>query len=109
MPLIRCRLSKDGKLIPSTVEFEKGDRIQFKAHQPVHVNKHRSAEEMEAELPFPLKDITIFTQGQRPGLEINIGSDVAILYNPPPPPPGYPKITILVEEGEELAGAAGIS
>jgi hypothetical protein len=101
MAVIRCRLSKDGKLILSTVEFEKGDRIHFKSNQPVHVNKHDTAE-IGVKAPFPMSEIIV--SGEKAVKQINIG-DVSVLYNPPPGPPGQPPITIVVTETQ--AGAAG--
>jgi hypothetical protein len=101
MAVIRCGLSKDGKLILSTVEFEKGDRIHFKANQPVHVNKDR-AERIGVQAPIPMIDINVHEE--KAGIQINI-EDAAVLYNPPPGPPGQPPITIVVTETR--AGAAG--
>jgi hypothetical protein len=106
MPVIRCRLSKDGKLIPTAVEFEPGDEIHFKSNQPVHLREHRSTE-IKVLGAVALGKISVHQEAG--GLQVDIDSKIEIVYNPPPNPPHFP-VTVYVEPSEgQQAGAAGVA
>jgi hypothetical protein len=104
MPVIKCRLSKAGKLIPFGVEFEPGETIRFKSDEPVHLGTDGSKEVRTREA-FALSEIGVHLETA--GLHINFANRGAILYNPPPPPPGDRPIVISVEKAGAQAGAAG--
>jgi hypothetical protein len=104
MPVIRCRLSEDGRLIPSSVEFKRGETIRFESDKSVHLGRHDSTEVRT------LDAFVLSETGVRPepnGLHINFDNEIAILFNPPPPPPGDVPIIIWLESGGGQAGAAG--
>jgi hypothetical protein len=108
MPVIRCRLSKDGKLIPTAVEFEPGETIHFKSKQPVHLREHRSTE-IKVLGALALGEIS--AHEATAGLQVDIDSKIEILYNPPPNPPHIPTTVVLEPstQGQQAgtAGAAG--
>ncbi len=104
MPVIKCRLSKDGKLIPFAVEFEAGETIRFQSDEPVHLGTHGSTEVRTREA-LALSEIAVHLETA--GLHVNFANHGAILYNPPPPPPGDVPIVIFVEKAGAQAGAAG--
>jgi len=104
MPIIRCRLAKDGKLIPTMVEFEPGETILFKSDHPVHVRRHDS-KEIKVLGAFGLDDIS--AHGEAAGLQISVDGRVADYQAPPPPPPHIPSVTVFLDaihEGELQAG-----
>ena len=44
MAIIKCRLTKDGKPAPLTVEFEPGDEIRFESRDQIRVESDNSAD-----------------------------------------------------------------
>ena len=56
MPIIKCTVGEDGKLIPSTVEFEPGDTIRFRSDHPVHLDGDLT--EIEVRRAFNLDEIS---------------------------------------------------
>jgi hypothetical protein len=109
MPVIRCRITKEGKLLPIAVEFLPDDRIHFESDQPVHLLEHRKPE-VKVKTAFNLGDVT--AEEETTGLQLNLPSPATGVRNPPPPPPGYIPITIYVPSqkqaaGTQQAGAAG--
>jgi len=106
MAVIRCKLAKDGKLIPSIVEFEPGDAIQFKSDKPVHV-AGENPERMEVLNPFALNAIAIHLKEgvveiDQPKIKGEPWRNMD-LHNPPPPPP----TTVVVILQESIPAAAG--
>jgi hypothetical protein len=57
MAIIKCR-EEDGTLVPSTIEFERGDTIQFESHQPVYVLAGSSSA-TQALRSFTLSEISV--------------------------------------------------
>jgi hypothetical protein len=113
MPVIRCSLTKDGKLIPLAVEFEPGDTILFESNEPLNVRKHNSPA-LEVLRPLTLNDVSVHKETK--ALQIDIKGKVgnapvaAILYNPPPPPPHITNIVIQAQsaaKGKKKVRAAG--
>jgi hypothetical protein len=104
MPVIRCSVTKEGKLIPTSVEFEPGDRIHFKSDKPVHLKGHRSPD-IEVKLAVNLNEI-VAGQATGGGLNLDFARPATGLRNPPPPPPGIVPITIYVNPGQAQAAGA---
>jgi hypothetical protein len=108
MPVIRCRLAKDGRLIPTVVEFQPGETILFKSDQSVQLRGHRS-NEVEAKSSFALHEI--FADLESTGFQVDINRAASVVLSPPQPPPHI--TTIVLEPGEGLpagtAGAAGVA
>jgi hypothetical protein len=107
MPTIRCIVSKDGKLIPSSVEFTRGETIRFESDESVHLGRGRNdSSEIRTLDAFVLSEVSV--QPDPNGLHINFANEIAILFNPPPNPPG---VIIVVGHpkggGQQQAGAAG--
>jgi len=100
MAVIRCSLAKDGKLIPSVVEFEPGDAIQFKSDRPVHV-LGQSSTEIVVPHSFKLNDVSGHSEDA--GLHLDLGSwpDPRV---PGPHPHGVPPWIIYVDgsTGEDV-------
>jgi hypothetical protein len=110
MPIIRCRLSKDGELIPTAVEFEPGDIIRFKSDEPVYLRGHSSTE-VQVVRPFALNKM--FANPKDGLVEIRpveVGETAQYISSPPPPPPHIPSVTVWIQgqsTGQQQAGTAG--
>jgi len=102
MPIIRCTLAKDGKLVPTAVEFEPGDIIQFKSDQPVHLPGHKSGE-IRVVRPFNLSELS--AHGNPTGIQFDPDRAATGPRTPPPGPPHYPVTISIVTE---LAGVAAV-
>lgn len=104
MPIIRCTVAKDGKLIPTAVEFEPGDVIQFKSDQPVHVPGHKSTE-IQLDRSLNLSNL-IVEAGSSAGFQIDTDRAATGPRTPPPPPPGRIPTTVWVGLEKSIGGAA---
>jgi hypothetical protein len=62
MPIIKCRLQEDGRLTPSSVEFEPGDVIRFESHKPVYARTGGPVA-MQVLSPFTLDQVSTETEG----------------------------------------------
>jgi len=103
MPIIRCTLAKDGKLVPTAVEFEPGDVIQFKSDQPVYLPGLKS-EEIRVEHPMNLSALSVQV-GNTTGIQFDPDRAATGPRTPPPGPPHYPVTISIVTE---LAGVAAV-
>lgn len=105
MPIVKCNLSEDGKLIPSGVEFEPGDTIQFNSDEPVQVDGEPSSP-INVKKSFTLDGISAKAQGGGKGLNLSGFQQDARL--PPPPPPNTVKVSITAGgKSKHKTGAAG--
>ena len=108
MAVIRCSLAKDGKLIPSIVEFEPGDAIRFKSDQPVDVSG-ASSTQMQVQRSFLLSEISAHEENGRLQIDIphfservhdpHFSERVHDIRSPGPQPPIVPPLTFQVELG----------
>lgn len=103
MPIIRCTVATDGKLIPAAVEFEPWDVIQFKSDQPVHLQGHKSPE-IQLDRSLNLGDLIV--AGSSAGFQLDPDRAATGPRNPPPPPPGRLPITVWIGLEKSIGGAA---
>ena len=113
MPVITCKLTEDGKLIPSMVEFEPGELIEFKSEQPVRLEGGRRPD-IELNRAFNLDEFSAHLQDGVIEISLSLGKRPAWSakdHRGPPPPPPHVVIKIgsgkSAENGGPQAGAAG--
>lgn len=113
MPVITCTVAEDGKLIPSMVEFEPGEVIEFKSEQRLQLQGERSTD-IEVYRAINLNEFTVhphdgaieisLTQAKRPDW---VARDLRL----PPPPPPHIVVKIpagkSADKGGQHSGAAG--
>jgi hypothetical protein len=105
MPIIRCTLAKDGKLVPTAVEFEPGDQIQFKSDQPVRLRGHGSTE-VRTLNALALNALT--TNLNHGVVEIGFPRNFDFDQLPMAPPSGPPHHPVTISIVTELAGVAAV-